>query len=179
MKKILIILLAGLGIAACCNCDCPNETSKEAKRTKAPIVYIKQPVSFDGAEYTVNSVRIKSEEKIKPLTGEKKIKPENKFLVVNLTLKNNGTEAIERLPEMRLIDKEGRKFDQIDGVNSYWHPNYLKIDTLGKINPLSKKTGVIIFDVPENNEYKLLISPKVFSSTAYDQQIELKEQPQQ
>lgn len=182
MKKMLIALLACVSISACCKCDCPAEEDNMRENliptpASTPVYYMKQPVSFDGAEYTINSIQVKSEEKIeKPFSGVEVVKPENKFLVVNITLKNNGTEAIKRLPEIQLIDQEGRKFDQIDSLVSFWHPKYLKIQE--KLNPLASKTGVLIFDVPENNEYKLLISPDILSDIPYPLQIELKDKPQ-
>ncbi len=86
--------------------------------------------------------------------------PDAMFLSVNLHVKNIDRQE-RTIPPFKLIDQEGREYGT---SNKAWMAeNALGI--IDSINPGVSKSGVIVFDVPQNNSYKLRVSGGYWSGT--------------
>lgn len=166
MKKYTI-MAAALLLAACGNA--PAEKPAEVTH------YLNEPVVFDGVQAVAKSAKFASSLKTKRFDNKPE-KPQHKFLVVDLTAENVGKEAQSKLPYVQVLDEEGRVFEQLDFVAAYWVENYF-IRPNQKFNPLDKVSGIVAFDVPENQNYKLLLFTNSFDSEDEKAKIELKEKP--
>ncbi|GEM_PF-6181626 len=88
------------------------------------------------------------------------IPPDAMFLSVNLHVENIDRQE-RTIPPFKLIDQEGREYGT---SNKAWMAeNALGI--IDSINPGVSKSGVIVFDVPRNNSYKLRVSGGYWSGT--------------
>lgn len=78
--------------------------------------------------------------------------PVNKFLMVNLSVKNAGREAVG-VPLLTLIDANGKEYMELDKGEGV--PQWLgALRTLGEGN---SESGNLLFDVPQGS-YKLRVS---------------------
>lgn len=169
MKKILVFIFSAL-MVACCKCDCPTTPAEnKPEEIQEYTYYLKKPFLYDNNEYVFSSVKTAS--LIKTKNNENLI-PKNKFLIIDLSIKNAGKVAIS-LPQLKLIDEEGRVFEQLEFMKTYWIKNYFFLEPLKKLNPLDSFGGVIVFDVPENGNYSVLLS-ETFEDVKH--KVQLKEQ---
>jgi len=76
-----------------------------------------------------------------------------KFLIIRLLVRNNDKEP-RTIPPFSLIDENGAEHET---SNKSWYLGNI-ITSLDRLNPSVTKYGCIVFDVPENHQYKLKIS---------------------
>lgn len=82
------------------------------------------------------------------------------FLIFDVSVENVGNEADYINNEIYLIDNQGREFEQDDDAWIYLDDNLI----FEELNPGLTKKGQIIFDVPENSNYKIGIKKSAWSS---------------
>jgi hypothetical protein len=80
-------------------------------------------------------------------------KPDAMFLFVELSVRNNDKKA-RTIPPFKLIDENGAEYETSSKAWSIEH----SIGALDSLNPSVRKQGIIVFDVPTNNTYKLKVS---------------------
>jgi len=87
-------------------------------------------------------------------------KPSANYLFIDLTIRNDDREA-RNIPPIKLIDIDGREYETavLIGVEN-------AMGVLDSLNPTVEKRGIIVFDVPRNREYKLLVSGGYWTSEA-------------
>ena len=81
--------------------------------------------------------------------------PDAKFLIVSLEIHNDGTSAY-RWPSFKLVDDKGAVHDstRVSNLPDGVHQFSILDDPL---NPGVSRSGVVVFDVPDNREYRLLL----------------------
>ena len=80
-------------------------------------------------------------------------RPDAMFLFVDLTVRNDDKKA-RSIPPFNLIDENGAEYET---SSKAWAVEGA-IGVLDSLNPGVQKRGVIVFDVPQNNRYKLKVS---------------------
>ncbi len=85
--------------------------------------------------------------------------PDAMYLFVKLTIRNDDNEA-RTIPPFKLIDENGAEYEK---SNKSWRVDNA-IGSLDSLNPGVKKQGVLIFDVPHNHTYKLIVSGGYWSN---------------
>ena len=80
-------------------------------------------------------------------------KPDARFLLVNVSVKNEDKEA-RNIPAFTLLDENGAEYE----TSKENHIRQGTLNLLDALNPGVSKTGMVIFDVPESNKYKLKAS---------------------
>lgn len=88
-------------------------------------------------------------------------KPDAAYLIVDMTVRNDDKEA-RSFPPPELVDENGATYEA--SADGWMLDNALSI--LDSLNPGVEKRGVVIFDVPPNNSYKLKVSGGFWSSDA-------------
>jgi hypothetical protein len=85
-------------------------------------------------------------------TGYEVIEPRFSFILVDITVSNNDkTSSI--IPEIRLMDQEGRLYDmETHGLYG------VCFSPLESLNPDMPRRGLLAFDVPPDRNYVLLVS---------------------
>ena len=78
--------------------------------------------------------------------------PDAEFLVVDLTIRNNDRTA-SILPPLRLIDAEGREYEESSKGIFIDH----SFGLLKSVNPTVSSSGYALFDVPQG-KYRLKVS---------------------
>jgi TonB family protein len=86
-------------------------------------------------------------------TGFDVVRPDARFLVVDVSLVNNDKSESYRAP-MKLIDGEGREFSE--SSESFELPNSLS--ALKSLNPSVATRGLVLFDIPPTGTYRLQVS---------------------
>lgn len=147
-----------------------DTTTSEATEEAGDAAYnIGDTIQTDNWEITVNSAE--AAEKIENDFGAYKPDDGNKYIVINVTAKNLGTDANTFLPSFGLASNIGAKLKykeyEFSGTNLLGYDEDLH-DT--HLNPLSSKTGVMAFSVAEEvaedfSELHLVFSE---SKTDYD-----------
>lgn len=160
-KNIIKILCVFAGITLLIT-GCSFSTSKEEETEKKnQTYYVGDVVNVDGIEYTVNSTEVVKgvSNPISNLTTQAK----GNFLVVNVTVKNVGTEVI------RVSDNS---FELINGDETY--PSSIEASTMGEgffFNELSKDnsyTANVYYDLEEDVINSKDLQLKVKSSGSGD-----------
>jgi hypothetical protein len=129
----------------------------EKKKEEKPETFgIQQEVSIDKFAYTVNSVEETKQitaQYLDPITSDS-----GKFVVINVTFKNNDKQA-------RLLDTELFKLTTADGTeysantDADFNLNGDATMFMEEVNPNATRTGKIAFEVPADaNEYTLNVS---------------------
>lgn len=110
-------------------------------------------------EYTVTDVKTASN-----VGGEYGEDADAQFVIVTVEMTNNAQESFSVSTEpYRLVDSQDRKYE-VDTDAQGWAENSILYEQL---DPGVTKTGVLIFDVPEDqSERKLRIEPAGMFSTA-------------
>lgn len=85
--------------------------------------------------------------------------PDAMFLVVELTVTNRDKKA-RTIPSFKLIDEKGSEYD----TSSKGVLLDKCIGALDSLNPDVSKQGFIVFDVPQNHDYMLLLSGGFWST---------------
>jgi hypothetical protein len=80
-------------------------------------------------------------------------KPNAMFLFVELTVRNEDKKA-RSIPSFKLVDENGAEYET---TSKGWAVEG-SIGVLDSLNPGVEKQGTIIFDVPQNHNYKLKVS---------------------
>ena len=89
--------------------------------------------------------------------------PDAAYLFVRMSIRNDDKKA-RMIPPLKLVDTEGNKYDE--SSNTDLADNGIGI--LTSLNPGVTKTGVLVFDVPKNKQYRLKLSGGYWSgATAY------------
>jgi hypothetical protein len=130
--------------------------SHESKESKGPTtVTVGQTVSVGNMSYTVNKTWWSDKLSENPLLNKK---PDARFLFIRLSVSNDGNKPKD-IPSFKLIDSMGREHGISDKA---WRVE----DALGSgsLNPGVTKSGVIVFDVDEIEDYKLKITGGLLSS---------------
>lgn len=86
-------------------------------------------------------------------------KANSKYLLVNISAKNKDSQS-RLVPSFTLVDKNGNSYETSED-SSYLGNDAFILDSL---NPNVAKNGWIVFDVPEGDSYKLVISGGFFSA---------------
>jgi hypothetical protein len=94
-----------------------------------------------------------------PDGGYRVEKPDAAFLAVDVTATNNDSTA-SVVPPFYLIDDQGRKYES----KSLLYDNVF--GPLESLNPGVSKRGFIVFDVPQDRQYALLVSGGIQSGTS-------------
>lgn len=79
--------------------------------------------------------------------------PNAMYLVVPIAVQNNDRQA-RTIPIFKLIDENGAEYET--SSNAIFLEN--NIDFFNDLNPGVKKRGFVVFDVPENHSYSLVVS---------------------
>lgn len=79
--------------------------------------------------------------------------PDAMFLFIGLTIRNDDKKA-RSIPPFQLIDENGAEYDT---TSKGWAVEG-SIGLFDSLNPGVKKQGTIVFDVPQNHNYKLKLS---------------------
>jgi hypothetical protein len=129
--------------------------SQESKESKGPTVRVGQTVSVGNMSYTVNEAWWSDKLSNNPLLNKK---PDARFLFIRLSVSNDGNKPKD-IPSFKLIDSRGREHGT---SNKAWRVE----DGLGSdsLNPGVTKSGFIVFDVDEIEDYKLKITGGLWSS---------------
>jgi Domain of unknown function (DUF4352) len=130
-------------------------TEKVAEKKEETKEYkIGEEVAVGNLAYVVNGVE--ETNKLSSILGEKTT--EGKFVVVDLTVKNNDKEARIIDGEMfRIIGSDGTEYSSNLDADTYVN------DDIGfflqEVNPKMSKTGKVVFEVPaDETGYKLQVS---------------------
>ncbi len=130
--------------------------SQELKESKVPAtVAVGQTVSVGDLCYVVNETWWSDKLSNNPLLNKK---PDARFLFIHLSVRNDGNKT-KTIPSFKLIDSRGREHGTSDKA---WRVK----DVLGSdsLNPGVTKSGYIVFDVDEIEDYKLKITGGLWSS---------------
>jgi TonB family protein len=79
--------------------------------------------------------------------------PNGEFVLIDITARNDDTSS-STLPPFRLQDKEGRTYDESSA--GVFEPGFFSV--LQQLNPGVAKRGYLVFDVPPDREYVLVVS---------------------
>lgn len=114
-----------------------------------------ETIEVDDLSYIVGEHKFTEDAKLWEVDSP----PNAKYLVLAIEVKNIGKNAKE-IPEFKLIDENGKIYDSA------------KKNTT-KLNPEVKIAGGVVFDVPMNHNYRLIISngkskPKAYVSLYTD-----------
>ena len=151
MKKYLkwaIILIIAIGIFGAINGDSSSsdeETKSESKTEKKEeknVTYgIGQTIKVGDVEYTVNSIN--SSKKV----GDEYFNHEAQemYLIVNVSIKNNGDEALTVSDDFFKLKKGKKEYTTDTGGSIYLENNIIYED----VNPEATLTGNVLFDVTQ------------------------------
>lgn len=106
------------------------------------------PVIVGDLSYTVYQTEWRDE--LQTNMGPRK--PEHRFLLVTVSITNNGPEDLTA-PLLAVIDKDGRETLELDKAEGV--PQWLGL--LRRVRSTQTETGVLLFDVPPG-DYKLRVS---------------------
>lgn len=147
-----------------------DQTNEPQTETNSSSIGVESPeqnfsigdsVTVGKFEFMVNT----SEEMTEIASGNEfidNITTEGKFIVVNVTVKNNDTES--RMVDgsmFTIVDNQGRKFSTLDDLElvTILENEYIFLDS---INPGMSLTGTFVFEVPSDIEdYTLQVSSGV------------------
>ncbi|WLD93914.1 DUF4352 domain-containing protein [Alkalihalobacillus sp. AL-G] len=126
-----------------------NDNRDEGESAEEATVGV--PVTIDGAEITVDN----------PLWVTKAVEYDEPqydgYFVINATIENKTDEPIEGLDyTFTLRTPDGEIFQE-----SYASRQDTNFSEISSVQPNSKVKGQIAFDVPQKDEYQLVIDPKV------------------
>jgi RNA polymerase subunit RPABC4/transcription elongation factor Spt4 len=85
--------------------------------------------------------------------------PNATYLFIKLTVRNDDKKA-RTIPPFKLYDENGAEYET---TSKSWSVEG-SIGMLEDLNPSVQKTGLIVFDVPKNHNYKLKVSGGYWSS---------------
>jgi len=88
-----------------------------------------------------------------PLDGFLDSRPNAKWLLVELSARNNDRKA-RAIPPFALVDEQGREYESAS--QGALLPSGFGI--LESLNPSVTKQGLVVFDVPQDRTYKLKVS---------------------
>jgi hypothetical protein len=91
-----------------------------------------------------------------PIPGQR---PSATYLIVQLTARNEGTEP-HTIPAFELLDQNGAKYES--SGNDVLLSGCL--DILEDLNPSVARTGLILFDVPKDRQYRIKLPGGFWSS---------------
>lgn len=175
MNKKIILIFAILLIATllfgCTSSSNTNTTSSNSSTNtiaKTNEYAIGESFSLGNIEYKVNSLSDL------PALGSEylnKIATDGAtFYLVEITMTNNGNkeESVFISNDILLIDSKEREY-KIDSTASMYaeQTGFETIGMLEKIPAGLTRTGVIVFEVPEETTGKLKIKPSLFSGEAF------------
>ncbi|NLJ28038.1 MAG: DUF4352 domain-containing protein [Deltaproteobacteria bacterium] len=86
-------------------------------------------------------------------------KPDAMFLFVELSVKNTDTKP-RSIPPFKLIDENGSEYESSSKA-MFVEKN---INLLDSLNPNVTKSGVVVFDVPKDHQYKIVLSGGYWST---------------
>ena len=152
----LIVIIIVIAVAAG-GSDESSESSeaKAEEKAKTKAYKMNEPVKAGDLEFTV-----KSAEEVKDLKKQymDTKTTEGKFMVVEVAVKNNDKEARLIDGEMfRLIGKDGTEYSSFTEGDMYVNNNDLGF-FLQEVNPKMSKTGKVVFEVPNEEGFKLQVS---------------------
>lgn len=120
-----------------------KETSKKDDDKQAEKVFkIGEMQKVGKVEYTVKAKEVTDSIGDEPITK----KAQNKFLVVTVTIKNDGKEALTVLDSFFKLKDGDKTFDTDSGSSVYLTKDSILAK---KINPDSSLTGKIVFDIAQ------------------------------
>lgn len=134
-----------------------EEAKKEEPKEEAKKEFgVGQEVAVENISYIVNSIEEQKELKMEYMDT---LTTDGKFVIVDLTVKNNDKEARFIDTEMlRLVDAEGTEFSSKTEADMYINGSDLGF-FLSEVNPKMSKTGKVAFEVPADvTELKLQVS---------------------
>lgn len=140
-----------------------GEMAKEVKKMNNISIEVGETVELATFKYIINSVEEKS--MIKSDYGKPHLAVEGtKFVVVNLTVTNTISESFDYDDSSPVLEAQNGDFyktysDTIGNID-----NYLDYEEL---SPSIPKTGVIVFQVPNNVEKYELLTAKANSDDLY------------
>jgi hypothetical protein len=85
--------------------------------------------------------------------GSPYAQPDASFLCIDVTVQNNDNQS-RMVPPFQLIDENGAEYDS--SSKGLFFPD--SIGPLYDLNPGVQKRGSVVFDVPQNHQYKLKVS---------------------
>lgn len=133
-----------------------KQERKELKEPKRPVaVRVGESVRVGEMSYIVNETWWSGKLSDNPLLNQK---PDAWFFFIHLSVRNDGKEP-RTIPSFKLIDSRGREHGTSDKA---WRVK----DALGSnsLNPGVTKSGIIVFDVNQIENYKLKITGGLWSS---------------
>ncbi len=133
-----------------------SSSSTSSKKSESKKEYkVGQEVTVGKLTFKVNNVEEKKE-----LTAQylDTLKTDGKFAVVDITIKNNDSEARTLDSEMfRIIGKDGTEYKSYTEGDTYINDGDLGF-FLQQVNPKMSKTGKVAFEIPNEEGYKLQVS---------------------
>lgn len=122
-----------------------EETKEEPKEEEKKAFGIGEEVAVENLAYTVNGVEEQSEIKREYMDS---LTTSGKYLIIDLTIKNNDKEARFIDSEMfRLVDTDGTEFSSNTEADMYINNGDLGF-FMQEINPKMDMTGKVAFEVP-------------------------------
>lgn len=141
-RKEFVLGLAGLGLFGCNSAD--SVTVKGPAKTGK----IGERVSIGVVTYNV----LEAEYKTQLGTASSPKLPQNRFLILRMSITNGGAKDVD-LPMFTLVDDKGEVYQEVQdgaGVNQWF-------GMLRKIAPTSTEEGRVVFDVMPK-DYRLEVS---------------------
>lgn len=127
-----------------------NESAYEYFSKSKKIYERKETVNIDYTKYKVIDTWWSNELSENEYINEN---PKALYLFIKMLVRNKDDEA-KTIPPFKLVDEEGATYESSN--NAYLLDK--SIDPIDQLNPGVEKRGVIVFDVPRNNNYRLKIS---------------------
>lgn len=150
---VVLVVLYAIGLTV----DDGSNTVSSAKKSpvtptnKAPKTYMEgDTVNIGYTSYAVWGSRWSSKLSDNQFLDEE---PDAMFLFVDLTIRNDDKKA-RSIPPFELVDENGAEYE----ASSKGWALEGTIGVLDSLNPGVDKRGTIIFDVPQNHQYKLKVS---------------------
>lgn len=144
--------LIGLFIFLCIICIIfsPSDTSSNAKEYQCY-----EAIDVGYMEYEVRDVKWQN------YIGDKYInqKANSKYLLINISAKNKDSQS-RLVPSFTLVNSNGNTYESSDDSIYLGDKAFI----LESLNPNVTKNGWLVFDVPEDDNYKLVISGGFFSA---------------
>lgn len=153
VKSILVIII--LLIYAICTTDLDRTNNLATKQNKKTIYNIGEEVNVGYMTYQVNKINWTKRIGNK-YTGTN---ANSTFLLVNISARNNDREE-RTVPPFLLKDQNEYEYEESDSNWQIGEEAFL----IENLNPNVTKSGILVFDVPQENSYKLIVHGGYFSS---------------
>lgn len=154
----VLLLIVALAVGSSTSPGTATDSSQNGAQEKDAAVYtLGEPFKVGYTSYTVHGVTWKKRLG-NAYFGED---ADARYLLVDVTIKNEDKEN-RMIPPFTLQDGAGLSYDE--SHNSYLLGN--KHLTLYSLNPGVQRRGTLVFDIPPENQYRLVVSGGVWSGEA-------------